>query len=47
MMTPFIETKSTAIVPYNENKGMLDFLLGGTPQKQKNNARNKRGKGKR
>jgi hypothetical protein len=35
MMTPAKETKSTAIVPYKENKSFLDFVVGGTPQKLK------------
>ncbi len=33
MMTPSNEpTTSTAITPYRENRSLLDFVMGGTPQ---------------
>ena len=34
MMTPS-KTKSTAIIPYRENKSFLDFVMGGSPAKTK------------
>jgi len=35
MMTPNKDAKSTAIIPYRENKSLLDFAIGGTPAKIK------------
>jgi hypothetical protein len=36
MMTPQKEKESTAIVPFKENKSMLDFVIGGaTPKRLK------------
>ncbi len=35
-LTPSKEPMSTEITPYKENKA-LDFVMGGTPQKKKNN----------
>ena len=35
MMTPKKDAKSTAIIPYRENKSLLDFVMGGTPQRPK------------
>ncbi len=36
MLTPQKEPTSTAITPYKENRSLLDFVLGGTPQKHLN-----------
>ena len=33
MMTPSKEPTSTAITPYKERQSIVDFLMGGTPQK--------------
>jgi len=35
MITPQKEPKLPALTPVKENRSMLDFVLGGTPQKQK------------
>ena len=35
MMTPQKESTSSAIIPYRENRSLLDFAIGGTPQKIK------------
>ena len=35
MMTPNKEPISTAIIPYRENKSLLDFVAGGSPAKTK------------
>ncbi len=35
MLTPIKEPMSTEITPYRENKSILDFVMGGTPQKLK------------
>ena len=35
MMTPNKDAKSTAIIPYRENKSFLDFAIGGSPAKIK------------
>ena len=35
MMTPNKDAKSTAIIPYKENKSLLDFAIGGSPAKIK------------
>ena len=33
MMTPQKEPITTALTPYRENRSLLDFAIGGTPQK--------------
>ena len=33
MMTPQKESTPSAIIPYRENRSLLDFAIGGTPQK--------------
>ncbi len=33
MMTPSKEPTSNAITPYKERQSIVDFLMGGTPQK--------------
>ena len=35
MMTPNKDKTSTAIIPYRENKSLLDFAIGGSPAKTK------------
>ena len=35
MMTPQKESTSSSIIPYRENRSLLDFAIGGTPQKIK------------
>ena len=35
MMTPPKQPISTAITPYRENRSLLDFAIGGTPQRPK------------
>ena len=35
MMTPSKDTSSTAIIPYRENRSLLDFAIGGSPAKIK------------
>ena len=35
MMTPQKESTPSAIIPYRENRSLLDFAIGGTPQKIK------------
>jgi hypothetical protein len=35
MLTPQKEPMSSSIIPYKENTSLLDFVMGGTPQKQK------------
>jgi hypothetical protein len=43
-MTPKKDAKSTAIIPYRENKSLLDFVMGGTPQRPKTEQEMKREK---
>ena len=42
MLTPSKEPMSTEITPYRENKSMLDFVMGGTPQKTKQQLKQER-----
>ncbi len=35
MMSPQKKPKSSAITPYKENTGFLDFVMGKTPQRPK------------
>ena len=42
MMTPQKEPTSTAITPYKENRSLLDFVMGGTPQKTTQQLKNEK-----